>query len=217
MINLFLINEDEKNKILNLHKDATKRQYLREQTSNYGSGISVNLDNLTLTFNYNLQVWSDKHSLEIYKDTIFRRENNFILVTTQEVTYRFTKKFYIYANDTPYKGFIRYYCDNKSFAVGKNTEMFGKRIPEKIQKGFDDLCTRIKTEQFGPPQQPWSFDSNKSTQTQNQQLPSSNPKSTQAQNQQNLSRRFSKSIEVLGVKDGKMDVQSLQTILKFLS
>jgi hypothetical protein len=31
MKNLFLINEDERNRILNLHETATKRQYLSEQ------------------------------------------------------------------------------------------------------------------------------------------------------------------------------------------
>jgi hypothetical protein len=33
MRNLFLINEDEKNRILNLHENATKKQYLTEQTN----------------------------------------------------------------------------------------------------------------------------------------------------------------------------------------
>jgi hypothetical protein len=32
MKNLFIINEDEKNRILNLHESATKRQYLQEQS-----------------------------------------------------------------------------------------------------------------------------------------------------------------------------------------
>ena len=35
MKNLFLINEDEKNRILNLHENATKQQYLTEQSTNY--------------------------------------------------------------------------------------------------------------------------------------------------------------------------------------
>lgn len=33
MKNLFIINEEEKNRILNLHESATKRQYLNEQTT----------------------------------------------------------------------------------------------------------------------------------------------------------------------------------------
>jgi hypothetical protein len=35
MKNLFLINEEEKNRILNLHETATKRQYLSEQPLDY--------------------------------------------------------------------------------------------------------------------------------------------------------------------------------------
>jgi len=33
MKNLFLISEEDKNRILNLHENATKRQYLTEQTA----------------------------------------------------------------------------------------------------------------------------------------------------------------------------------------
>jgi len=36
MKNLFIINEEEKNRILNLHETATKRQYLSEQSLNLG-------------------------------------------------------------------------------------------------------------------------------------------------------------------------------------
>jgi hypothetical protein len=34
---IFLINEEEKNRILNLHESATKRQYLSEQTTTTSS------------------------------------------------------------------------------------------------------------------------------------------------------------------------------------
>jgi len=157
MINLFLINEDEKNRILNLHKDATKRQYLKEQTSTYGSSISVNLYNLTLTFNNYLQMENnkelriDRRFLLINKGTIFGKENNNTLVTTQKVDYRLTKLTgWFGSEETSHNGLIKYYCDNKSFAVEGNTEKFskGRRWPEDFQKGFDDLCNKIKTDKI---------------------------------------------------------------------
>jgi hypothetical protein len=144
MINLFLINEDEKNKILNLHKDATKRQYLKEQASTYGSGgwISVDLDKRTLTLNNYLLTQNDKKSLRINKDTVFRKETNNALITTQKVNYLLSNK-----SDS---GFIRYFCNNKNFAVLPYvTERFyGERFQQNVQKGFDDLCNKIKTDEI---------------------------------------------------------------------
>jgi len=54
MKNLFIINEEEKNRILNLHETATKRHYLSEQINNQGFNISdpFNMGNRITPFDY---------------------------------------------------------------------------------------------------------------------------------------------------------------------
>jgi hypothetical protein len=54
MKNLFIINEEEKNRILNLHETATKRHYLSEQINNQGFNINdpFNMGNRITPFDY---------------------------------------------------------------------------------------------------------------------------------------------------------------------
>jgi hypothetical protein len=42
MKNLFIINEEEKNRILNLHETATKNQYLSEQKNVFNDPLNLN-------------------------------------------------------------------------------------------------------------------------------------------------------------------------------
>jgi hypothetical protein len=146
MKKLYFLDEEEKNRILNLHEGATKNQYLKESNSLISEGYynTVDLKNLTLTLNSYLEMERDGSGseLRLEKGVVFKRENALGLIASN-VNYSLVGD-YTGGEEEKGKGNIRYTCKTKKFSIeGRNATFFGENFATETTKNFDDLCGAI--------------------------------------------------------------------------
>ena len=146
MKKLYFLDEEEKNRILNLHEGATKNQYLKESNSLISEGYynTVDLKNLTLTLNSYLEMERDGSGseLRLEKGVVFKRENALGLIASN-VNYSLVGD-YTGGEEEKGKGNIRYTCKTKKFSIeGRNATFFGENFAAETTKNFDDLCGAI--------------------------------------------------------------------------
>ena len=155
MKNLFILSEEEKNRILNLHETATKQHYLINEVG-YGTGnwIDVNYQNKALTLNNYLTMENDQGGDELKlnagvtftildTNTLIAKNTDFQIVGdyTGSVSERA-------------KGNVKYTCNTKRFSVeGRDLTYWGENFQSNVQKAFDDLCGEAASPQQGGGQQ----------------------------------------------------------------
>jgi|688.fasta_scaffold728398_1 hypothetical protein len=151
MKNLFVITEEEKNRILGLHESATKNHYLINEVS-YGTGnwVEVDLNAKTLILNNYLEMeradGTMNRELKLNKGTKFVKGSSKFLIS-KGIPYQLVDDLtgIVLENLT---GDVYYYCDSKRFGTNKdNIQYFGENFQSAVQKAFDDLCGVLDKEQ----------------------------------------------------------------------
>ena len=158
MKKLYFLNEEESTRILNFHKESTKRQYLSEtiidgkyksQSYDY---IYVDFEKNTIELNGPLQCENRSgeigdNELGLLKGTVFSMENANTLITSPKQKYQFVDDMSggVWEN---YTGKIRYWCSSKNFGVEdslhKTDKFWGENFSIKIKNGFNDMCDHMK-------------------------------------------------------------------------
>ena len=155
MKNLFILSEEEKNRILNLHETATKQHYLINEVG-YGTGnwIDVNYQNKALTLNNYLEMENDQGGDELKlnagvtftildANTLIAKNTDFQIVGD-----------YTGSVSENSKGNVKYTCNTKRFSVeGRDLTYWGEDFQSNVQKAFDDLCGEAASPQQGGGQQ----------------------------------------------------------------
>lgn len=155
MKNLFVITEEEKNRILGLHESATKNQYLINERSIFhrsigGEYVTVDTQSQSLTVDYYIEMEDDRNlvgalELKLNKGVTFVRLSSDSLIA-KNVNYQ---KVGDATGSVKYEGTndIIYYCVAKRFQVKGETEKYwGENFEESLQKKFDSLCESIKVQ-----------------------------------------------------------------------
>ncbi len=147
MNKLFLINEEEKNRILNLHEDATKKQYLINEVG-YGSNnwVDVNYKAQTLTLNNYLEMENKQggDELKLNKGVVFTVKNATTLIA-KNTPFQIVGDFTGSVSENG-KADVEYYCSSKQFKIrGRNLYYWGENFQQGVQKAFDDLCGEAST------------------------------------------------------------------------
>ena len=145
MKKLYFLNEEESKRILNLHKEATKKQYLPEASFGSSGWVSVSYTNFSLTLNNYLEMErrGSGSELKLFKGTVFSKENADTIVTKPNTTYQLVGD-YTGGVEEDGKGKIRYYCKTKEFAIeGRNAKFWGEDFQDDVQKAFDALCDEL--------------------------------------------------------------------------
>jgi hypothetical protein len=153
MNNLFILNEDEKSRILNLHEDATKKQYLIEsnheevnelQQTTY---VDVTVDEVrgTLTLGSDVTLEHASKSmgdeLKLFKGTKFVRtqKNNLIAKTKYQLVGTIGGG----ASSNANSGNVVYYCGTGKFQVqGLSDTYFNEDFP-KLKTEITNLCKKL--------------------------------------------------------------------------
>jgi hypothetical protein len=151
MKNLFVITEEEKNRIIGLHESATKNHYLINEVS-YGTGnwVEVDLNAKTLILNNYLEMeradGTMNRELKLNTGTKFVKGSSKFLIS-KSIPYQLVDDLTgkVLENLT---GDVYYYCDSKRFGTNKNNiQYFGEDFQSAVQKAFDDLCGVLDKEQ----------------------------------------------------------------------
>jgi hypothetical protein len=149
MKNLFVITEEEKNRILGLHESATKNHYLINETD-YGPGGWINVDTQTQTLYLNNYLEMERvegkgSELKLNAGTKFTKGSSDFLIaknTQYQMVHDLTGS--VQENLT---GDVFYYCKTKRFGTNKDsTQYWGENFDSRVQAGFDDLCSSLGKE-----------------------------------------------------------------------
>lgn len=156
MNNLFILNEDEKKRILNLHESATKRQYLNEQgvafnttdqsTSSYSQQENNANDYVTtdytkgqITFiqpSFEFKNASSGGNLKIFKGVVFGPSSDYTDMIAKNVLYQITGEYKDLTGD------IYYGCSTGKFNIKGNYNQYF--IENKmIRDVFDNVCKKL--------------------------------------------------------------------------
>lgn len=146
MKKLYFLDEEERKRILTIHENATKNQYLKESNSLISEGYynTVDLKNLTLTLHSYLEMERDGSGseLRLEKGVVFKKENANGLIASN-VNYSLVGD-YTGGVEEKGKGNVRYSCKTKKFSIeGRNATFFGENFAAETTKNFDDLCKGI--------------------------------------------------------------------------
>lgn len=156
MKNLFIISEEEKNRIIGLHESATKKQYLIIETA-YGPGgwIDVDIQSQTLTLNKYLEmerVEGKGSELKLNAGAKFTKGSSDYLIA-KNTQYQMVHDLTGSVQET-LTGNVFYYCQTKRFGTNKdNTQYWGENFDSRVQAGFNDLCLSLKNDTGAPKQQ----------------------------------------------------------------
>lgn len=147
MKNLFLINEDEKKRILNLHESATKNQYLINEVG-YGTGnwVDVNYKGQTLTLNNYLEMENRQggDELKLNKGVVFTVKDSNTLIA-KNTPFQIVGDYTGSVSENG-KADVEYYCGKKEFKIiGRELTYWGEDFQSDVQKAFDDLCGEAST------------------------------------------------------------------------
>lgn len=130
MRNLFHINESEKERILDIHQESTKRQYLKE------SKTSITEANGQTKAEYPVCVQS-------FGEPYFTEGNLYVIAGTGNF-----KGYYFYNNSrvTTPKGIDSYYCSGNKVVIGKkpSTSVASKNTtPSKVAAPPNEFLDKV--------------------------------------------------------------------------
>lgn len=139
--NLFKIDSEEIKRILSLHEESTKTQYLNVLTEQ----LSQNNDSYTLAYNINLEnTKSNAHELKLFKGTVFRQSGKQGILKSNNIKFQYVNT----ASGKPdydgaKSGVVYYKCNTGKFFVPGNNESFyiePSMNREPIAEGIKKVC-----------------------------------------------------------------------------
>jgi len=145
MKKLYFLNEEESTRILNLHKEATKNQYLINETLSVDDSkrVAVNYESKTLTLNNYLSLENKQggDELKLNKGVVFTVKDTDTLIA-KNTPFQIVGDFTGSVSENA-KGDVEYYCKSKEFKIiGRELTYYNENYPTN---SFNDLCSKSST------------------------------------------------------------------------
>lgn len=145
MKKLYFLNEEESKRILNLHKEATKNQYLINETLSVDDSkrVAVNYESKTLTLNNYLELENKQggDELKLNKGVVFTVKDTDTLIA-KNTSFQIVGDFTGSVSENG-KGDVEYSCKSKEFKIiGRDLTYYNENFPTN---SFNDLCSSSST------------------------------------------------------------------------